>query len=406
MFVPWEADLQPLIHIGPSSAYDLLHGCRLKAVLSKHPNNVNCKRGLPIHPSAPIGTAVHALLEEAWKRDEPWTRREAKAALSRLLLEQDELLAGEPLDARHGPLHAHPYLAKGKLRQKKIMRAVEISRRERRTPSPGTHTGHRLYGPEVDVWDLDAGWPANEDSSTRPDYRVKGQVDEVHYSEGKVTVLDNKSGAISDKESGQLKPEYVLQVRLYAALWRKTALHRHNAEFPESALVLRLEGRDESREIPLGEPESELEKVQIAVDEVNDILNVYAETQGDAIEALATPNSDHCRYCRHRTGCVPYLNGHDQDGIGERPPDLFGTLEVEPYRKEPGSVYRQMRIRDSAGVLWLVDNVHESWPGMPIEAGTPVGVFGGYVVEDAAYPGIDKVFRCSKEQHAVYPRLE
>ena len=64
------------------------------------------------------------------------------------------------------------------------------------------------------------------------------------------------------------------------------------------------------------------------------------------ILALATPNQNSCRFCRHRTGCTAYLTElQDGSGFVEDGTDLIVTVASLPIPNGVGSIDFQMNVQ-------------------------------------------------------------
>ena len=110
MFVPWDEQILPIERIKPSSAHELLHGCRMKAVLSKYPNSEVCNEGIPVHPNSSIGTIYHRLLEAARRNNpsngtENWDADFTFSVLTQLTEQENQSLLQNPLNAHLAPLN-------------------------------------------------------------------------------------------------------------------------------------------------------------------------------------------------------------------------------------------------------------------------------------------------------------
>ena len=413
MFVPWDGQVVTIDSIGPSSAHELLSGCRMKAVLSKHPNSEICHQGIPVHPNSSIGTIFHRLLEGARRNRPPngscnWTVEHAKSVLENLTEEENQRLESDNLNAYLTPLQTkRDYFSRS---MNGIFAAVELNNQT--TPGAhqsnlGTSSPHTLFGAEISVWDLDENWPHNLGNSEAPDFSIYGQIDRVTRNGNRVTIEDLKTGKIFD-ENGDLKSSYVTQLKLYAELWINTARHRYGREFTISDIDMYIV--DETN-TPY--PVSNQYEDNIS----NQVRNVLSQTNQAILNSsnneqlnleLADPNRGACRFCRYRTGCTAYLtnllanSGFVEDGF-----DLVGILTSHPIPNGVSSTDFQMKIQ-TVSDLWLVDRVNGRWiEEANLQVGDTIGIFGGSEVEtNNDFLNFDRFFKCSLNQHALYRNQE
>lgn len=408
MYRPWSGLLQPLKTASPSQANEMLEGCPLR-VLVQHPiNKGTCPAGLGEHPASAIGTALHQLEESARRGMDAWSTKQVDDELKRLLhLQEERLLAASPLNERLMPLAQHQYFKKRRFRAIQDAKAI----RDRQTTGNeeatfGSGSGHRLFGSEVTVWDLEEDWPASLGMEGCPEgVLVKGSVDLVELVGNSVHISDLKSGDVLDA-LGEVKSAYRTQILLYAALWIRTARYRHAFVASEENITLQLRGYDGQHDIELGNHEHLLQEVRQNLLATRERIDTNSGALGHLASELAVPNARNCQYCRHRTGCEPYHTEMLEADLDQMQPfDLAGVVVVSPFPISDDARLFQLRLRDSRGLVWLVDQLDARFVDLErFQVGARVGVFGGEVVEGWNQPGVDRAFRCLKHTHVAYPR--
>lgn len=409
MFIPWGGEIVTIDSIGPSSAHELLYGCKMKAVLSKYPNSENCQEGIPNHPNSSIGTIFHRLLEGARKNQPPngndsWTVEHAKSVLENLTDAENQMLESSNLNAHLTPLQDKPvYFTRS---MKGITAAVRINSEiivRNSRPNLGTNGSHTLFGSEIRVWDLEENWPNNLGDYEAPNFSIYGQIDRVEQNGNRVVIEDFKTGYIYD-ENNNIKSSYITQMRLYAELWILTARHRHGID-DISMSDIDMFIVDESgikHALPYEQQDNISNHVRNVISQTNqEILD--SSNNDELIPLLATPNDTSCRFCRHRTGCSAYLtNLRDDADFTEERFDLIGVIESLPIPNGVGSLDYQFRLRTESD-LWLIDSVIQRWiDSNHFQIGQTVGIFGGREVDYEGNLNFDRFFKCSISQHAVY----
>jgi hypothetical protein len=153
---------------------------------------------------------------------------------------------------------------------------------------------------------------------------ITGRIDRALATPQGAVLQDYKSGAIFTLQEGdtrEVKPEYALQLRLYAALY-----HEATGTWPLRLELVPLSG--DPQEVPFT-----LEECLRLLESAKDLLNAVNEqlTRAcgwDEIEAsLATPSSSACRFCSFRPACGPYVSAIKRNADDrEWPPDVVGAF--------------------------------------------------------------------------------
>jgi hypothetical protein len=183
---------------------------------------------------------------------------------------------------------------------------------------------------------------------------------------------DYKSGAISTLQEGatrEIKPEYALQLRLYAALY-----HEATGAWPLRLELVPLAG--DSQEVPFT-PEECLDLLKGARDLLSAVNEQLARPHAwDEIEtALATPSSSACRFCSFRPACGPYLSAARRNADDrEWPPDVVGAFHSVTKLGNGRFILRATR--EDGGDVFVRDLSDEAVQPLALARdGTLVGAF-------------------------------
>jgi hypothetical protein len=217
-------------------------------------------------------------------------------------------MSKRPLEARFVPIREH--IPKFEvLRIRTLARVGELSADLQGGEAREVEARETPYGFEL--------WVESADGL------IAGQIDRALPGDEGPILQDYKSGAIFSLDQGEeqeLKPEYVLQLRLYAALY-----HEETEEWPSKLQLVPLVG--EPRDVSF----SPADCVRL-LDDARDTLKRLNEDIarcGDDIDALelllASPSSSACRFCAYRPACSQYLSRSDPAG-DPWPADVWGQL--------------------------------------------------------------------------------
>ena len=279
--------LEPIGSISPSRAYSL-DKCALREVLIS-----NKKRPLlPISPAARLGSVAHAVLEEAAKgfiHDRPTFDNCWDKHLGRI----ESQMSSSPIESHLVPLidSARAFEVK-KLHTWKLVLTEFIERRQ-------LDKSNTYVGSEV--------WIQSHDA------KVVGRIDLLIAKNGNCEIIDYKTGAIVD-ESGSIKEEYKLQMKMYAALY-----HESEGVWPNR---LTLVGVDRKRfEVSFESSNC----TQLLASFTDNIAKLNERILEGANEAdLSSPSAETCRYCLYRPGCSNYWN--QRTDSEEWPSDVAGRV--------------------------------------------------------------------------------
>jgi hypothetical protein len=118
----------------------------------------------------------------------------------------------------------------------------------------------------------------------------------------------------------EIRPEYVIQLKLYAALY-----HEGTGSWPARLELVPLNG--EVHEVPYSSQESLklLEHARSLLRQVNDDLASHASDWEAVEQALAVPSAAACKFCAYRPACSAYL-ARDSASDPDWPADIWGTF--------------------------------------------------------------------------------
>jgi hypothetical protein len=272
--------------------------------------------------------------------------------------------------------------------------------------TPSAHL-HRMFGPEVRVWDVPTSPPA--EGPPIGETRISGTIDLVSPVGAEVSILDYKTGQIL--EDGEPKMVYQTQLRLYAAMYKATADSLEmDLPFPTSAALERVTS-GERHQIDIDENYCMelLESAQNCHIEINEIVNQDPSCQA-VCDALANPSPDNCYYCQYRTGCPAYANQLPQWMVDDAEiHDVMGELETLPVPEAPGSPFVTMVIIDTQGNRWRVNgidsNANRNSVLGELQEGDDIGVFACHIAENTQGPlGVHRIVLPELRNHIVYRR--
>lgn len=337
----------PLKRVSPSRFVGL-QGCVLREVWTAN----RIPAPLPVSARARLGTVVHRLLERVGKNAVP-------VALVTSELWDEELrkvereMEGSWLERNLVPLHttvpdAEVHRLRALDRARKLTARLPVRDATRHTEGLGFEV-----------------WVQSSDGT------VGGFIDSVFKDDGLV-IRDYKSGAIYETDEGgsSIRSEYVVQIRMYAALYSETF-----GVWPERLEIVPVRGDEAQISVDKHQCLQLVERAKECLTAVNaEIAASHASGAMDDLSRLATPSAETCTACSFRPQCNAYLtvNAGQQD---KWPLDILGTVS-RIQRLGNGSV--------SLGLIDLRGNARsvrgltagERHPALKeIEPGSHVGIF-------------------------------
>ena len=274
--------------IGPSTYTSLKNGCKYSYFLThtrtKEPGTI-----LPCHNSTLLGTVIHALFEERAKgmiQNEDDFERRWEAKLTEKENEIKQMYGLKDFSMKD---YDRMYLAMGTAMN---MRAGNV--------------GHSV-----------PGLPSTRVESEKP-YETDnliGTIDRIENTDGKVKIIDFKTGHIINEATGNIKEEYVAQLNLYASMF----VEKEN--MPVDSLEI-MDTSGNTFPVPMWS-DAQLKSTLKDIDDLISLMNSTASK-----ESLAAV-SDKCGMCSAKMICEPYWRGlHKEEKDDEDPESVFSDLEI------------------------------------------------------------------------------
>jgi RecB family exonuclease len=291
--------LQPMGSLSPSR-YSAMQECRLREVLAAS----RASASLPRSPAALVGSLIHQLLEDA--RRGRFLPGQASEHLNQVVSKFEASLPTGSADRRWLPLMQTVEF------RAKVKTAVERAEILCIEKSSSQHQGqpHQRVGIEA---------AANARGG-----KVRGRMDRVHRNAGLLTIEDLKTGPIFSTRGPErlLKPHYVEQLKLYAAMYAEDE-NLGAGEWPERLELTSVSGARAPVEFSRTECVDLLDKATALLDATNELIN----TSGADVERhLAAPSAEACAFCVFRPSCGPYLASTPGPGVDGWPVDVSGRL--------------------------------------------------------------------------------
>lgn len=257
---------------------------------------------LPVSPRARLGSVVHRFLELASDGSEEALEK----AWGELIDDVETRMSGSWLERSLIPLS-------------KTVNDFEVQRL--RAWNRAKQTAHVAAMEEPVALGTGFGceiWVQSEDGT------VGGYIDAAYPTPSGPVVRDFKTGPILEENGtseGAIHPDYVVQMKLYAALYRETF-----GEWPSSVELMPVRGEPLTIAI---DPAECTELLQHAKDKrlaVNKRINAALKKGAEAIPSLANPSVSNCRFCLWRPACSAYNEQRQRSPDPDWPADLVGSL--------------------------------------------------------------------------------
>ena len=272
---------------------------------------------VPRSPSAFVGTIVHKVVEAATLGLD----QDPGQLFDDLASAADNRLLQDPIHRRWVPLseHAPDY---AEMRRRVIERAQGVTQK----PQAGAAGTRRRAGPEVRV-------------SARGG-KVRGSIDEVYLSGGRVVLRDLKTGNVrrSGTSTPEAKQEYATQLRMYAGMYAEDS-EISEGKWPDSLELVPLYGPPLVVPYERAECTTLLDQAVAALATVNEVIEVHENFEAE--ELLARPSPDTCRWCPYRPACSAYRTA-SAAGDDSWPPDVWGIV-VDKALKGNGTLSISLR---------------------------------------------------------------
>lgn len=170
------------------------------------------------------------------------------------------------------------------------------------------------------------------------DSLIAGRVDAFFSIDGKIQIIDYKSGDIfEDYGEIEVKKAYATQMKIYAALF----FENYN-KWPDELLIIDLNGN----QINVNFSQEECKRLTVELSsfaqEINHVLADADTPFGKILERLASPNLKSCMWCTWRPLCQPYWDATPGPGMGGWPADARGVL-LERRQMENGMILAKIK---------------------------------------------------------------
>lgn len=296
---------QPLKKLAPT-LIPVFSECHLRGVWSA----AHSPQLLPSSPAAHLGSIVHRLLEEAGQGAfGPDQEDRFASRWQELVSEAEKAMLESSLNRRFVPLRDHlPQLEVMKIRT--ISRALELSQSILGVENRVKEEAPPIFGCEMRVESSDG--------------LIAGKIDRVIPTASGPIIQDYKSGTLYKKHNNQrrIKPEYVLQLRLYAALY-----HEATGVWPHKLELVPLIGSYIEVPFSPGESINILNEARNVLIEVDETLQRFYNDWEKAEEILAMPSPSACKFCTYRPACSPYLSREINCEDDKWPSDFWGSFD-------------------------------------------------------------------------------
>jgi hypothetical protein len=209
---------------------------------------------------------------------------------------------------------------------------------------------------------------------------IVGRIDRVLATREGTVIQDYKSGAISIDDDGKsaIRPEYVNQLRLYAALYYETT-----HVWPARLELVPLTGPPQDVAYSKMESMKALDSARELLTRVNEDL-AGSNGDWDHIErSLADPSPEACRFCAYRPGCLPYLSTRPVGDRSEWPLDFWGEFG---RLTKLGNGMSMISLTAEGGLPLFIRGINpasvEDAALLSIDGSAVVGIFNGRRMQD------------------------
>ena len=252
--------------------------CRYRLFLNSPPNNQDLGEIMPLYSQTVVGEVFHNVFKEISDG------MHLDTDLQLLLRNRTESLADNYYNS--GLLLNVPNFKSAKYEREFRNKAVGLEER-RASVSQSSNSKFRTIHQSVFRTERKFGREIRVEGFER---LVVGIIDEVRYHNGRIEIIDDKTGKI-DLDSVPLF--YQNQLLTYALLWAGKWGKEVNL-----VAIRNSEGRI------IWDKELSNYNFQNLTNEINTILKQFKDIS--RFLELATPNHDNCNFCKHRVTCLPH----------------------------------------------------------------------------------------------------
>ena len=283
-----ELPLEPLPKIS-ASRYLSLKQCPLKEIWASSRQPL-----LPCNPAAYLGTAIHRMLELVFQG-----RISNMDELSYLWDNEIERLEKEMLENPVEKLFVSLRMSILNFEVKKLLAFKMIKPLLKKSPQRNNSGLKR----STEAWVRTANG------------KVVGKIDLVKELNSEIEIIDYKTGPLTaGSTSGSAKEEYLLQVKIYAALY-----HAMHGKWPVRLTLVGINQETITIDVDSEECAKLLQEAVKNLDDINELIEA-----GLKPEDFAQPSPEACKYCLFRPACSKYWGVRSEDG--NWPTDARGII--------------------------------------------------------------------------------
>lgn len=249
---------------------------------------------LPCNPAAYVGTAIHRMLELAFQ-GRISNRKELSEEWDNEIERLENEMLKNPLEKHLVPLYSSVL----NFEVKKLLAFDMICPMLGGIPH-GKSSGSKN---NAEAW-VDT-----------PDGKVVGKIDLVKESDAGIEIVEYKTGPLTDDlSSGGAKHEYVIQVKMYAALY-----HAKHGEWPKKLTLAGINQVRISIDVDSEECGKLLQEASKNLADINELIRSGLQPRD-----FAQPSPETCKYCLFRPACSKYWEARK---VGENwPIDAKGRI--------------------------------------------------------------------------------
>ena len=304
--LPQELFVGTLERVSPSRFLSLKR-CALQAIWSRLHEPL-----LPKWPAARLGTVAHQLIEEVGYGKHGAGREDLEQAWETLVEAQEREMKDSWLERNLVPLsesardyHVRKYRA--------LDRAFEAAQ----------------FFEEADITDS-SGSGGRERWVQSKDGKAGGKIDLVAETDRGIVLRDYKTGqvfengSVDDPAGEQVKEDYQIQLKLYAAL-----SHEQHGQWPVALEVVPVGGSPHRIPFTPDDCEDLLREAVKLLEETNQqVSEAQAEGMSHAalLRRLASPTPEACKFCAFRPACPAYWKEREHTGRSNWPSDVAGKV--------------------------------------------------------------------------------
>lgn len=295
--------INPISRVSPSTI-NIFSKCPFQGILSTN----HTPELLPKSPSATVGIVIHKIMNIAARR-EISNFDDFKNLWGKYIHDEEESLLSNPLSKHQVPLYKS--LRDLSTRKQKCWDSVRPLLNN--IPNQNSSNNPDFY---KDRFEIFVSTPEND---------VVGFIDEVIKTPDGIQLIDYKSGKTCDVDiTGvkKIKPDYVLQLKIYAALYYLT----YNI-WPLSPLKI-IEMGGQEFQVPYDQNEvlTLVQNAKLFIHEINSKIQKNEGNPRKMEHSLARPSPESCKYCAFRPACNSYWNKRRNDRRENWPLDICGTV--------------------------------------------------------------------------------